>query len=199
MAIFGYARVSTLDQKLDAQNDALKKYGCDKIFVEKASGKNLERPQLTKLLEGLREKDIVVIYKLDRLGRSLKDLIEIVNLLASKNVDFISISDGIDTSTAIGKLMFHLVGAFAEFERNLISERTIAGLASARARGRIGGKPKGMSVESQKKAIRAKALYDEKQLLVEEICKVLEIKSKTTFYKYLKFETARLEELKKIT
>ncbi|MCK8142970.1 recombinase family protein [Flavobacterium sp. I-SCBP12n] len=119
---------STLDQKLDAKNDALKKYGCDKIFVEKASGKNLERPQLTKLLEGLREKDIVVIYKLDRLGRSLKDLIEIVNLLASKIVDFISISDGIDTSTAIGMLMFHSVGAFAEFERNLISERTILDL-----------------------------------------------------------------------
>ena len=197
MAIFGYARVSTLDQKLDAQTDALTKYGCEKIFLEKASGKNLERPQLNKLLESLRERDVVVIYKLDRLARSLKDLIELVNLLAAKKVDFISISDGIDTSTAVGKLMFHLVGAFAEFERNIISERTKAGLESARARGRFGGKPKGLSPESQKKAIRAKALYDEKKLVVDEICKVLDLKSKTTFYKYLKFENDRLNALEK--
>ena len=196
MAIFGYARVSTIDQNLDAQKDALLKYGCEKIYYEKASGKNVERPQLQKLLSSLREKDVVVVYKLDRLARSLKDLINLVNELANKKVDFVSISDGIDTSTAVGKLMFHLVGAFAEFERDIISERTKVGLESARARGRKGGKPKGLSAEAQKKAARAKVLYDERKLSIDEICKILEIKSKTTLYKYIKFETTRLEELK---
>ena len=199
MAIFGYARVSTIDQNLDAQKDALLKYGCEKIYYEKASGKNVERPQLQKLLSSLREKDVVVVYKLDRLARSLKDLIDLVNELANKKVDFVSISDGIDTSTAVGKLMFHLVGAFAEFERDIISERTKVGLESARARGRKGGKPKGLSAEAQKKAARAKVLYDERRLSIDEICKILEIKSKTTLYKYIKFETTRLEELKKAT
>ena len=197
MDIFGYARVSTIDQNLDAQKDALLKYGCEKIYYEKASGKNVERPQLQKLLSSLREKDVVVVYKLDRLARSLKDLIDLVNELANKKVDFVSISDGIDTSTAVGKLMFHLVGAFAEFERDIISERTKVGLESARARGRKGGKPKGLSAEAQKKAARAKVLYDERKLSIEEICKILEIKSKTTLYKYIKFENERLEEGKK--
>lgn len=196
MAIFGYARVSTVEQNLDSQKDELRKYGCTKIFLEKASGKNLERPELKKLLDSLRENDVVVGYKLDRLGRSLKDLIELVNDLKVRNVDFVSLSDGIDTGTAVGKLMFHLVGAFAEFERNIISERTKIGLASARARGRTGGKPKGLTAEAQKKAIRAKQLYDERKLSIEEICKVLEIASKTTLYKYLKFENERLEKLK---
>lgn len=121
-----------------------------KIFFKKASGKNLERLELNKLLDTLRKNNLVVIYKLDRLARSLKDLIEIVNLLGSKKVEFVSLSDGINTSTAIGKLMSHLVGAFAEFERNIISERTKAGLESARARGRSGGKPKGFSLKAQK-------------------------------------------------
>ena len=197
MAVFGYARVSTLDQNLDSQKDELLKYGCSKIFFEKASGKNLVRPELKKLLDSLRENDVVVVYKLDRLGRSLKDLIELVNDLKFRNVDFVSISDGIDTGSAVGKLMFHLVGAFAEFERNIISERTKLGLASARARGRTGGKPKGISAEAQKKAIRAKQLYDERKLSIEEILKVLEISSKTTLYKYIKFENDRLEQLKK--
>ncbi len=198
MAVFGYARVSTIDQNLDSQKDTLVKYGCEKIYYEKASGKNIERPQLKKMLESIREKDIVVVYKLDRLARSLKDLIDLVNELANKKVDFVSISDGIDTSTAVGKLMFHLVGAFAEFERDIISERTKVGLESARARGRKGGKPKGLSAEAQKKAARAKVLYDERKLSIDEICKILEIKSKTTLYKYIKFETSRLEELEKI-
>lgn len=197
MAVFGYARVSTLDQNLDSQKDELLKYGCYKIFFEKASGKNVERPQLNKLLEGLRENDIVVVYKLDRLARSLKDLIELVSELALKKVEFVSLSDGINTGSAVGKLMFHLVGSFAEFERNIISERTKAGLASARARGRTGGKPKGLSEAAQKKAVRAKVLYDEQKLSIDEILKVLEIASKTTLYKYIKFENDRLEQLKK--
>ena len=197
MAIFGYARVSTLDQNLDSQKDELLKYGCSKIFFEKASGKNLVRPELKKLLDSLRENDVLVVYKLDRLARSLKDLIELVNDLGVRKVDFVSLSDGIDTGTAVGKLMFHLVGAFAEFERNIISERTKLGLASARARGRTGGKPKGLSAVAQKKAIRAKVLYDEQKLSIDEILKVLEIASKTTLYKYIKFENERLEKLKK--
>lgn len=197
MAVFGYARVSTVDQNLDSQKDELLKYGCSKIFFEKASGKNVERAELTKLLNGLRENDVVVVFKLDRLARSLKDLIHLVAELALKKVEFVSLSDGIDTSTAVGKLMFHLVGAFAEFERNIISERTKVGLASARARGRSGGKPKGISTAAQKKAIRVKELYDEKKLGVDEICKVLDIKSKTTLYKYLKFENQRLEQVNK--
>lgn len=196
MAVFGYARVSTLDQNLDSQKELLLKYGCSKIFFEKVSGKNLERVELAKLVSVLREKDVVVVCKLDRLARSLKDLIELVALLDSKNVEFVSLSDGIDSSTAVGKLMFHLVGAFAEFERDLISERTKVGLASARARGRTGGKPKGISAAAQKKAVRAKVLYDEQKLSIDEICKVLEIASKTTLYKYIKFENERLEQLK---
>lgn len=196
MSIFGYARVSTVDQNLDAQKDALLNYGCSKIFLEKASGKNLERPELKKLLDSLRENDVVVVYKLDRLARSLRDLIELVQLLDSQKVDFVSVSDGIDTSTAVGKLMFHLVGAFAEFERDLISERTKIGLASARARGRTGGKPKGLSADAQKKAERAKMLYDEKKLSINEICKVLEIASKTTLYKYLRFENDRMVKIR---
>ncbi len=197
MAVFGYARVSTLDQNLDSQKDELLKYGCSKIFFEKASGKNIERAELTKLLDSLREKDVVVVYKLDRLARSLKDLIELVSELALKKVEFVSLSDGINTGSAVGKLMFHLVGAFAEFERNIISERTKLGLESARARGRTGGKPKGISAAAQKKAIRAKVLYDEQKLSIDEILKVLEIASKTTLYKYIKFENDRLEQLKK--
>ena len=196
MAVFGYARVSTVDQNLDSQQEALAQYGCSKIFLEKASGKNLDRPELNKLLDSLREKDVLVVYKLDRLARSLKDLIDLVSLLDSRKVDFVSVSDGIDTSTAVGKLMFHLVGAFAEFERDIISERTKLGLASARSRGRTGGKPKGISAAAQKKAVRAKELYDERKLSIEEICKVLEIASKTTLYKYLSFENDRLQKLK---
>lgn len=196
MAVFGYARVSTIDQNLDAQKQELRKYGCTKIFLEKASGKNLERPELNKLLDSLRENDVVVVYKLDRLGRSLKDLIELVNYLGIRKVDFVSLSDGINTGSAVGQLMFHLVGAFAEFERNLISERTKLGLAGARARGRKGGKPKGLSTDAQKKAVRAKQLYDERKLSIDEICKVLEIASKTTLYKYIRFENERLEQLK---
>lgn len=196
MAVFGYARVSTLEQNLDSQRDELLKYGCSKVFFEKASGKNVLRPELNKLLDSLRERDVVVVYKLDRLARSLKDLIELVILFESLKVDLVSLSDGINTGSAVGKLMFHLVGAFAEFERSIISERTKLGLESARARGRVGGKPKGISLIGQKKAVRVKELYDEKQLSIDEICKVLEIKSKTTLYKYLAFENERLKVLK---
>lgn len=195
MAIFGYARVSTLDQNLQLQQDALLKFGCDKVFFEKVSGKDLERVELKKLLAGLRENDVLVVFKLDRLARSLKDLIDLLGQLEKLKVDFVSLSDGINTSTAVGKLMFQVVGAFAEFERNIISERTKAGLESARARGKIGGKPKGLSDSARKKAVRVKELYDEKSLTVDEICRLIKIGSKATFYKYLKFESERLRGL----
>ena len=185
-----------MDQNLNSQNDALLKFGCSVLYCEKVSAKNIERPKLKELLKDLREGDTVVIYKLDRLARSLRDLIDLVSLFDVKKVHFVSLSDGIDTSTAVGKLMFHLVGAFAEFERNLISERTKVGLISARARGRTGGKPKGISADGQKKAIRAKKLYDERDLTIDEICKLLGIRSKTTFYKYVRFENDRIEKLK---
>ena len=139
------------------------------------------------------------VYKLGRLAHFLKNLIDLVNDLANKKVDSVSVSAGIDTSTAVDKLMFHLVEAFAEFERDIISERTKVGLQSAKARGRKGGKPKGLSAEAQIKAARAKVLYDEHNLSIDEICKILGIKSKTTLYKYIKFETTLLEELKKAT
>jgi DNA invertase Pin-like site-specific DNA recombinase len=158
MAVFGYARVSSVDQNLDSQKDALKKYGCSKIFFEKISGKNTLRLELNKLVNSLRENDVVVVYKLERLAKSLKDSIELLGLLEAKKVEFESLSDGIDTGTAVGKLMFHVAGAFAEFERNIISERTRVGLASARARGTMGGKPKGLSPEAQKKGHKGKTI-----------------------------------------
>lgn len=119
MAVFGYARVSSVDQNLDSQKDELKN-GCSKIFFEKISGKNTLPPELNKLVDSLRKNDVVVVYKLDRLAKSLKDLIELVSLLDAKKVEFVSLSDGIDTGTAVGKLMFHVVGAFAEFEKEYI-------------------------------------------------------------------------------
>ena len=197
MAVYGYARVSTALQDLKAQEETLLKYGCDKIFFEKASAKNLERLQLTELLKKLRENDVLVVVRLDRLARSLRDLMDLILLLESKNVEFVSLNENLDTASSVGKLMFQIVGAFAEFERNLISERTKVGLESARARGKIGGKPKGLSDEAKAKATRVKELYDQKTLSIIEIARVLEIGSKATIYKYLKYENERLAELNK--
>jgi DNA invertase Pin-like site-specific DNA recombinase len=181
----GYARVSTQDQNIDLQLDALKKYGCTLIYQEKRSGKNSDRPELKKMLQSVREGDVLVIWKLDRLGRSLKDLIHLVSQLQEKKVDFVSLQDSINTSTPQGRLFFHIGAAFAEFEREIIRERTLAGLASARARGRIGGRPKGLSKEANKTALAAKHLYEAKRFSVQEICNQLTI-SKPTFYRYIK-------------
>lgn len=144
MSLIGYARCSTIDQKLDLQTDALKAAGCEKIFVEKASGGDRERPQLRKALAYVREGDVMVCWKLDRLARSIFHLLEIIEGLKGRKIGFKSLKDDIDTTTATGKLMFHVFAAFAEFERNIIRERTMAGLAAARARGRVGGRPKGL-------------------------------------------------------
>ena len=140
--LVAYARVSTEDQNLDLQTDALKAAGCTKVFVEHASGGNRERPQLAKALAYCRKGDVFTVWKMDRAARSVKHLIEIVEDLKARGVEFRSLNDAIDTTTAAGTLMFVIFAAFAEFERNVIRERTMAGLAAARARGRIGGRPR---------------------------------------------------------
>jgi DNA invertase Pin-like site-specific DNA recombinase len=141
--LIGYARVSTEEQSLDLQLDALKAAGCDKVFVEKASGGDRNRPELAKALSFVRAGEVFCVYKLDRAGRSLLHLLEIVEDLKSRSVGFKSVNEAIDTTTAAGNMLFQIMGAFAEFERSVIRERTLAGLAAARARGRIGGRPKG--------------------------------------------------------
>jgi len=181
----GYARVSRKDQNLDRQIDALTSEGCEKIFQEKVSGAKADRKELQLLLQQIRKGDTVVVAKLVRFGRSLKDLITNVNLVQEKGADFVSLTEKIDTTTPSGKFMFHMMGAFAEFERDLIIERTTDGLASARARGRVGGRPKGLSPAAKQKASIASALYKEGRLSVSQICSQIGI-SKPTLYKYLK-------------
>lgn len=181
----GYARVSTKDQNLDLQLDALRKAGCSDTYIykEEISGATRERPQLQRLLSQLREGDVVVFWKLDRLGRSLIDLVHLVNEIQSKGAGLLSLQDNIDTTTPHGKLFFHLFAAIAEFERDIIRERTKAGLDAARARGRKGGRPKGLSKEAQVKAAAALSLYQQKKSIAE-ILNTLSI-SKKTLYKYL--------------
>lgn len=158
--IVGYARVSTQDQSLELQLDALRIAGCEQIFSEKITGKTRERPELTTCLKILRKEDVLVVWKLDRLARSLKDLVELINELESRQIGFRSLTEAIDTTTAGGRLVFHIFGALAEFEHNLIRERTIAGLAAARARGRKGGRKPSMSTADTRKA--AAMLKDDK-------------------------------------
>ena len=143
----GYARVSTDDQNFDLQIDALKKSGCKKIFKDKVSGSKSNRKGLENALKYIRSGDALVIWKLDRLGRSLIDLIKIVNSLKEKNIEFVALQDSIDTSTSSGKLFFHISAAFAEYEKSIIQERTKAGLKAARSRGRKGGRPKAITDE----------------------------------------------------
>ena len=155
----GYGRVSTRDQHPEAQHDALEDAGCEEVFVDKASGKLARRPELDKALVcGTRERDQLVITKLDRLGRSLEHLIELSKLLQQRRVDLIVLDQGIDTSTAVGRMFFHILGAIAEFEQGLISERTLDGLAAARARGRTGGQKPKLGARQVK---LARQMYDE--------------------------------------
>lgn len=176
----GYARVSTVEQKLDLQIDALKKAGCEKIFTDKASGVRSDRKGLDDALEYCRSGDSLVVWKLDRFGRSLRHLISSVNALHEKGVGFISIQESVDTTTSGGKLVFHIFGALAEFERELIRERTNAGLEAARSRGKQGGRPKKLSPS---KIIMAKKMMKDKSNQVKDICESLGI-SKTTLYRY---------------
>ena len=179
--IFGYARVSTQDQNLDLQIDALKQYGVDQIFQEKMTGTKRERPQLDEMLKYLRKGDTVVVWKLDRIGRSTKHLVDLINEFGEKGINFVSLKDGIDTSTATGKLVFTIFAGLAEFERDMISERTKAGLESARARGRNGGRPR----KDEDKVKLALKMYDSKQYSITEITKATGV-SKTTLYRYIK-------------
>ena len=182
----GYARVSTQDQDLSLQLDALNDADCNKIYKEKITGSKKERPQLQKMLGQLRKGDVVVIWKLDRLARSLKDLVGLVNEIQERGGALHSLNDQIDTTTPHGKFTFHIFAALAEFELDIIRERTKAGLAAARARGRIGGRPKGLSKKAQHTAIIAEKLYQERELTVKEICEQLSI-SRGTFYNYLRY------------
>jgi DNA invertase Pin-like site-specific DNA recombinase len=181
----GYARVSTKDQNLSMQVDALKEAGCAIVHEEVASGAKTARVVLDEIMRHLREGDTLVIWKLDRLGRSLRHLISLTTQLTEKKVGLISLNDPIDTTTAQGRMNFGIFASLAEFERELISERTQAGLKSARARGRKGGRPKGMSKKAEEKADIAEALYNNGKLSVKRIAEQLDI-SKTTLYLYLR-------------
>ena len=180
--LIGYARVSTQDQHLDLQIDALKKAGCEKIFTDVVSGAKAKREGLDQALQYVREGDALVIWKLDRLGRSLKHLIEVVNMLNNKGIGLRVLQEAIDTTTTGGKLVFHIFGAIAEFERDLIRERTSAGLAAARARGKKGGRKHKLDA---KKVSILKSMYADKNNSVDDICDTLGI-SKPTLYRYLK-------------
>ena len=177
----GYCRVSTQDQNLDLQKDALKKVGCKKIFCDIGTGSDFNRKGLMDALEFMREGDCLVVWKLDRLGRSLKDLIQTVNDIHEKKMSFQSLQENLDTSTSTGKLVFHVFGALAEFERNIIRDRTNAGLSAARARGRFGGRPR---ILDKNKIKIAKSLFSDRQNSVSEISKTLNV-SRSTLYRYM--------------
>src|SRR5690242_5876198 len=167
----GYARVSTGEQTLDLQLDALKRAGCERVYRDVASGAKTDRRGLTDALDHLRDGDTLVVWRLDRLGRSLRHLIETNTDLDKRGISFKSLTEQIDTTTSGGKLVFHIFGALAEFERDLIKERTTAGLAAARARGRVGGRPKKLA--EPKQVALARALYEGGQTDIATICQTL--------------------------
>jgi DNA invertase Pin-like site-specific DNA recombinase len=181
----GYARVSTKDQHLDLQVDSLRRSGCEKVLQEIVCGAKADRPVLNALLGELRPGDVLVIWKLDRLGRSLRHLVELAGTLMERNVGLKSLNDPIDTTTPQGRLTFNLFASLAEFERDLIRERTQAGLSAARARGRMGGRPKGLPPQAERTACAAETLYREERLSVREIAEELGI-AKSTLYSYLR-------------
>src|SRR5512143_368985 len=183
--LIGYARVSTLEQTLALQQDALTQAGCERTFTDTASGSLRERPGLTEALAFARPGDTLVVWRLDRLGRSLRHLIDTVALLQQRGIGLRSLQEQIDTTTSGGKLVFHVFGALAEFERDLIRERTQAGLLAARARGRLGGRPRALDL---RKAQIAQALYQDKASSIADICRTLRI-SRATFYRYVKTAT----------
>jgi DNA invertase Pin-like site-specific DNA recombinase len=178
--LVGYGRVSTTDQNLDLQKDALQAAGCERLLTDTVSDARAERPGLTAALNECRSGDTLVVWKLDRLGRSLPHLVETVRDLNARGVGFKSLQEQIDTTTSGGTLIFHIFAALAEFERDLIRERTNAGLAAARARGRNGGRPKGVDQKKQKAAV---ALKKDGRHSIREICDIVGI-SRNTYYKY---------------
>lgn len=179
--LIGYARVSTSEQDLSLQQDALIAAGCEKIFIETASGAQRERPELGKALDYLREGDVLVVWKFDRLARSLKQLIETVEDLDERKIAFKSLTESIDTSNPGGMLVFHIFGALAQFERSLIRERTKAGLEAAKKRGKVGGRPRSLKDEDLDVA---KALLSDGKLTVTQIADRLGT-SPATLYRYL--------------
>jgi len=179
--IIGYARVSTQAQDAALQTDALKAAGCSRIYEEKASGASKNRPELVHCLASLREGDTLAVWRLDRLGRSLKDLVQIVSDLEAQNINFKSVTEAIDTSTAGGKLIFHVFCSLAEFERRLIQERTHAGLKAARARGRLGGRPSKLSAADIQKA---RAMLSDPRETVTEVARHFGV-TRATLYRRL--------------
>lgn len=180
--IVGYARVSTQDQNLQLQIDALQSAGCFEIFEEKITGTKKDRPALNEMLKMLRAGDRVVVYKLDRISRSTKHLIEIVELFEEKGVEFVSVQDNIDTSTALGRFFFRIMASIAELERDIISERTRAGLSAARARGRNGGRP----AADKKKVQLAIKMYGSKEYSISQIVQATGISQATLYRKIRK-------------
>ena len=182
--LIGYARVSTQDQTFDLQTDALKRAGCEKIFSDVTSGARSDRPGLQDAKGHLRAGDTLVVWRLDRLGRTLKHLIATVTDLSEHGIGFKSLQENMDTTTSGGKLIFHIFGALAEFEREVIRERTNAGLQAARARGRLGGRPTIQSLDPKKVAL-ARKLYADRVMPVQEICETLHV-GRSTLYRYVK-------------
>ncbi|GHT56129.1 DNA invertase [Bacteroidia bacterium] len=195
--VVGYARVSTKDQNLDLQTDALENAGVEKIFIEKISAFK-ERPELSNLLEYIRTGDTVVVWKLDRLGRSLQDLIKIIDSFHKRKIQFKSLRDNIDTSSAFGRFQLGVFASLAQYENDILKERTNAGLQAARERGRIGGRKPGLTESAKRKAKALKNIYldDKNKMSIQEMQDMLQIKSKATLYRYLKYEGVQLKKEK---
>jgi DNA invertase Pin-like site-specific DNA recombinase len=185
----GYARVSTQDQDLALQLDALGEAGCERVFTEKASGAQRERPQLQAALAYMRAGDTLVVWKLDRLARSLKQLIETVESLGERSIGLRSLTEAIDTTTSGGRLVFHLFASLAEFERSIIRDRTLAGLAAARARGRMGGRPRSLSAQD---LTIAKALLRDPEITMDQVAQRLGV-APATLYRHLPGGRSALE------
>lgn len=180
--IIGYARVSTLEQNEQLQTDALRAADCDRVFVDHASGAKAHRPELDHLLDVIRKGDTLIVWKLDRLGRSVQNLVDLMNLLQSRGVGFKSLTENMDTTTPGGVLIFNVFAAMAQFERDLIRERTNAGLQAARARGHVGGRP---SKLTEKQRARIRELYQSRALTVQEIANQYQV-SRQTIYSNIK-------------
>ncbi|RQZ60257.1 recombinase family protein [Burkholderia sp. Bp9004] len=189
MAILGYARVSTFEQTLDLQRDALQAAGACSIYEDKASGKTADRPELAHCLKALRDGDALIVWRLDRLGRNLQDLIRIVNDLEGRGVALKSLKESVDTDVPAGKLVFHMFGALAEFERELVRERTMAGLEAAKARGRSGGRPHVLDSKQRKAAL---AMMKNRDMSVAEISRQFRV-SRSMLYN-IQSEASRLSE-----
>lgn len=188
--LVGYARVSTQDQNTALQLDALKAAGCEKLFVEKASGASRDRPELKAAVDYVRSGDTLVVWKLDRLARSLRQLIDTVAMLEERGIGLRSLTEAIDTTTAGGRLVFHIFGSLAEFERGVIRERTKAGLSAARARGRVGGRPVKLTGDDLK---AAKALLGDPTITVADVAKRLGV-SPATLYRHLPAARSTMQE-----